>query len=383
MQNRPPQFPPADGPARTDAPDFARIIENMPNLVYVFDHRTGANAYSNHSLGRMLGYNKEEIQALGGNLTSALIHPSDVPLVHAHFEKIRALNQTDFCSLTYRVRHKLGGWRWLFSQDAVYARDAEGLVTHHIGTATDITRQKQAERAALRAKEAARATNEELMQFSYAMSHDMKAPSNTMRLLLSELRLSLGPDASEDTMELLSFADETVAHMQTLVDDTLDFSSIIEGTEDLYPVALDAVMARVCKTLERQIHDSRAIFTLPPLPAVQGIEPQLEMLFLHLVKNALKFHRPGHPPDIDIAASRPDDAGRVTISVADDGIGIPLEKQSQIFHLFKRLKTDDAAKGTGLGLAICRRVAMNHGTQIALRSRATERTVFSIRLEAV
>lgn len=362
-------------------PDFARIIEHAPNLVYVFDHRSGSNVYANRSIGDMLGYSKAEVQRLGSNLITSLIHPADLPRVLAHFDIIRNLGGEEIAPITYRVRHRSGAWLWLFSQDTVFARDADGVVTHHIGTASDITAQKQAEETALRAEATANATNEELMAFSYAMSHDMKAPSNTLGLILSELRLSLGDMASKDAMALLALADHTVARMKTLVDDTLGYAQAIDAPVEKTTVNLDAVFANVHKLLRADLRHYDGQLSATPLPHVKGIETQLFLLLQNLIQNALKFHRPGLPPSVHVSATQPDAEGTVVLSVTDNGIGIPFDKQTQVFRLFKRLANEQCPHSSGIGLATCRRIAMNHGTEVSLRSKPDAGSTFSIRLQ--
>ncbi|MEM9809569.1 MAG: ATP-binding protein, partial [Cyanobacteria bacterium P01_D01_bin.56] len=102
-------------------------------------------------LEETLGYTPDQLQAMGSDLTVSLIHPEDLGRVAAHHQSIAksAVNNSDspgeIFKIEYRVRRADGEWCWLYSQDIVYLRDADGYPTQLLGTAIDISDRKAAE----------------------------------------------------------------------------------------------------------------------------------------------------------------------------------------------------------------------------------------------
>lgn len=365
-----------------DSENLGHIVEHAPNLIYVYDQVQHKNAYTNRCIGQKLGYSQDDIKQMGADLMPTLIHPDDLPKVFTHFSAIRELEDDEVATLEYRLRHNDGHWVWLLSHDTVYARDASHKVTHHIGAASDITAQKIAEAEAMAAQLKETVTNEELKEFAYAISHDMKAPSNTLKLILTELEeeLSCGADSSEG--HLLSLANTTIDRMQQLVEDVLQYTQFIGQDQVFETIDLDSLLHEITILLKSDIQKKDAKISIEPMPCVKGSESQLMILFQNLISNALKFVQPDETPLVQIDAKQGKKPGSFVISVSDNGVGIPEERFEQIFKLFKKLSSHPDYDGTGLGLAACRRIALNHNSLISLRSVVGEGSTFSLELEA-
>ncbi|MEM6662373.1 MAG: ATP-binding protein [Pseudomonadota bacterium] len=204
--------------------------------------------------------------------------------------------------------------------------------------------------------------NREQAEFTYAISHDMKAPANTMGMLLNEV-LEHGRMDEEDA-ELLSMMAATNRRMKALVDDVLGYSRLVGGEEIAEPVDLDALLSSIRVDLAADIMAASATIEIGDLPDIKGYPAQLRLLFQNLIANAVKFRAPEKSPVIEVTAEIPSD-DVVEIIVSDNGIGIPEEHREGVFGLFKRLHTRSEYEGTGLGLGICRRVMHNHAGQIS------------------
>ncbi len=121
------------------------ITEATPNILYVFDLFEWQNVYSNLEIYKVLGYTPEEIKAMGSDFFSNLVHPDDMPLLQVNQQKISLAENDQIVESEYRMRHKNGEWKWLFSRDIVFKRSLEGKVHQILGAATDITERKIAE----------------------------------------------------------------------------------------------------------------------------------------------------------------------------------------------------------------------------------------------
>jgi signal transduction histidine kinase len=219
----------------------------------------------------------------------------------------------------------------------------------------------------------------ELEQFAYIASHDLQAPLRSMsgfsQLLMSRHRNKLDGDAGE----FLDYIDSGARHMQALISDLLELSRVGREQDGRYqsrPLAetLDAALASLAEPIAAQ----HAEIVRGMLPAQMNADHALLKQLLHnLIGNAIKFHRPGVPPRIEIHTQHEGDYWHLV--VADNGIGIPSEDLDHVFDIFRRLHSSTDYAGTGIGLAICRKIALYHGGSIWATSDASG-TQFHVRL---
>ncbi len=208
-------------------------------------------------------------------------------------------------------------------------------------------------------------SNEELERFAYSAAHDLKAPLSRIEMALSAASGALGPEAGMGpTHELLSIARRGSARMRQLIEDLLAFAAVGQVTEGRAPVDLDDVLRQVLSDLEPAIEASAATITSSSLPEVHGHRALLGQLLQNLLTNALKFARPGVPPVVRITAETTTDG--VTVTVADNGIGVDPAAREEVFGVFARLNADESSPGSGIGLATCLKVVTHHGGRIWL-----------------
>ena len=222
-------------------------------------------------------------------------------------------------------------------------------------------------------------TNREQAEFTYAISHDLKSPSNTILMLIDELSLSVGDALTPDAGELLDLAQQTTIRMARLVDDVLAYSRCIGEPAVMVPVDLNQLLGSITADLRSDIATAGAVLQISPLPVVWGVPVQLNLLFQNLIANAVKFRAPGRTPLIQITVTPKDQ--RLLISVRDNGIGIAPEHHHRIYFLFQRLHGHDRYQGSGLGLALCKRIMTNHAGDIHLDSAPGEGSCFTVSLQ--
>jgi len=124
---------------------FSRMTDVMPNVLHVFDVITSSPIFINRNVASMLGFSAEEVVAMGSEVLPRLMHPDDLPRFEQQRARILALYDDDVAVFEFRMRKRVGGWRWFQSRNAVFTRDASGRPRQLIGTATDITERKSAE----------------------------------------------------------------------------------------------------------------------------------------------------------------------------------------------------------------------------------------------
>jgi light-regulated signal transduction histidine kinase (bacteriophytochrome) len=217
---------------------------------------------------------------------------------------------------------------------------------------------------------------DELRQFAYAVSHDLREP---LRMVKSYTQLLARPQQQSDAdrQEFIHYSAEAVERAERLLADLVTYSLQLRPLDQPESqVDAEAVLAAVLLGMERSIRDSGAQITHDPLPGVTFDFERLSQLFRELIANAIKFRAPG-APQIHISASASEQG--TTFSVRDNGIGIDPRYHDQIFEVFKRLHGREFP-GTGMGLAVCKRIVEQHGGAIWVESEGGNGATFRFRL---
>lgn len=307
-----------------------------------------------------------------------LIFPEDLQVALENFEA-HCKDPDHPYDQVVRYKHADGSTVWVRCR-GVAIRDGTGKPIRMLGAHNDLTPLKQAEEQARSALDMTNAANEELRSFAYSISHDLKSPTNTVGMILRELRQADEGALSDDQSELLEMAENTVEHMRHLVEELLAYTRLIGRGLSTHLISFEDIMADVQSVLSSAIVETNAEIHVGPLPTLQVNRMQMVLLFQNLIENALKYRHPDRSPVIRVLASTAEASDEITIRVADNGIGIEAAYIGQVFEMFKRLHRRDEVPGSGLGLTLCRRVAMNHGGDLTVSSVFGEGAEFTLKL---
>jgi signal transduction histidine kinase len=245
------------------------------------------------------------------------------------------------------------GWRVLRSADLLQAVNSRlALVNGELVTANSALER--------RADELAR-SNEELDQFASIASHDLQEPLRKVRTFTEQLSVMEADRLSEKGHDYLRRANVAAERMQRLIEDLLKFSRVSTQGRPFVQVDL-AEIAR----------------DVGALPTISADPLQMQQLLQNLVANALKFHRDGVPPHVEIDAVVAGD--EIQLSVRDNGIGFEPRYSLRIFRVFERLHGRGDYPGTGIGLALCRKIADRHGGTIVAYSEPGVGSSFTVTL---
>jgi signal transduction histidine kinase len=209
------------------------------------------------------------------------------------------------------------------------------------------------------------ASNEELEQFAYVASHDLKEPLRTVGSFIQLIFKRHQDHFDETSQEYYGFVVDGVKRMSALLDDLLALSRLKKGSE-MAEVDLNTVLESVCFNLRGQIEKSEGEILVSSLPVILASKLQLVQLFQNLLSNSLKF-KGGAPAQVVIGHAEQPDAH--LFWVKDNGIGVPEEYLEKVFVIFQRLHKRSMYEGTGIGLAICKKVVQNHGGSIWIESK--------------
>jgi light-regulated signal transduction histidine kinase (bacteriophytochrome) len=222
-----------------------------------------------------------------------------------------------------------------------------------------------------------RRANLDVEQFAFSASHALREPLRNLAIYTELLRRKPNLALDQEGREYLSIVLENAKRMELLFRDLLAFIEI-KDTAGSGEADANAVLQDVLADLTATIHETGAVITAAPLPALCIDHAHLFRLFRNLIDNAIKYATPGARPRIHIDSySTGEDS---VICVRDNGLGIAIENQHRIFELFKRLHGSDEYEGTGLGLAICQKIVEQQGGRIWVESELGKGAVFCFRL---
>ena len=253
----------------------------------------------------------------------------------------------------------------------------DGLIV----TYTDVTEKTIAESRLTQYAEELKRSNQDLEQFAYVASHDLQEPLRKIRAFGDRLAARYEDKLDEVGAEYITRMQQASARMQKLIEDLLSFSRISSGHEQFTRVDLTAVVNEVVDDIEGQILREKAKVGVKPIAEINGDRGQIRRLFQNLISNAIKFHKPGALPVVEISGDviSSNEAEKefgfsltepayVRIVVKDNGIGFDEKYSEKIFNIFQRLQGRAEYEGTGIGLAICRKIMSNHRGYIRAQS---------------
>ncbi|NEV61387.1 PAS domain S-box protein [Thiorhodococcus minor] len=248
---------------------------------------------------------------------------------------------------------------------------AEDELTHYRAHLEDLVQTRTAELE--HAKSAAEAANLAKSTFLANMSHEIRTPLNAI-IGMTHL-LKAGAKDREQTQRLGKVTDAAY-HLLRVINDILDLSRIEAGKLNLDPVELELQhnFTKLNMLVADEVKGKALKLSLvidPEVPErLYGDPLRLDQILLNLVGNALKFSDEG---TIRVHASLLERFGpdvKVRFVVSDEGIGIPVERQEQLFLAFEQADSSTTRKfgGSGLGLAICKRLVELMGGEIGVES---------------
>ncbi len=278
-----------------------------------------------------------------------------------------------FQGLVHPVMAREGGTVW-FVSSGIPVYDARGNLRGAWGTSTDITERKMAEEALRKTDEELRRSNRELEQFASIASHDLKEPLRMVTAFAGLVKDRYHGKLDAEADQYLTFTVDGATRMQALINDLLAYASRGAKTSEMKRADTQEALQDALVNLHASLEETKAHVTWDPLPVLMADWPQLTHVFQNLVGNAIKYSRPGTPPEIHIGAERrPDEC---LFFVRDNGIGIEPQYYKRIFDIFQRLHTRNDYEGTGMGLAICKKIVENHGGRIWAESQPGQGSTF-------
>jgi PAS domain S-box-containing protein len=272
----------------------------------------------------------------------------------------------------YRFYHKSGMMLWLETRTVpVFDHVADEYVALSITldvTATVLSQMKIEER------------NRDLNEFTYMISHDLKAPIVTMRGMLDVLQEEQKRLDAADMVEPLHFMSKAIHRLEQLVGGVLELARVSAADRALEPVQIADVAREVLDDLQLDIGRCAAqVAMASDLPCVLGNKTQLYQILSNIIANAIKYRQQERPLVLSIDATSATSRRRVSFSIRDNGRGIAPERIEHIFEPFNRAG-EESIEGSGIGLACVKKLVEKLGGTIAVRSVPEQGSEFTIEL---
>ena len=216
-------------------------------------------------------------------------------------------------------------------------------------------------------------SNQDLEQFAYIASHDLRQPLRKIRMCTEYLADDYAHCFDEQAESYIGYITKSIDRMYLLIDDLLAYSRVGRQEKSYVPIALNSVVEDCLSDLSITIEEKQAVVNYSNLPEIDGNLREIRQLFQNLLVNALKFSA-DRSPKINITATQQDNAW--LFAVADNGIGFDSSYSDKIFQMFQRLHPSSDYEGTGIGLAICQKVVSGHGGKIWVESQPNQGSTF-------
>ncbi|MCC5634452.1 PAS domain S-box protein [Nostoc sp. CHAB 5844] len=304
------------------------------------------------------------------------IHPDDLALVDQAWGLSVPDLQPFRCE--FRFRHSPDKIVWVFCQ-AVPETQANGAVIGYIGTIIDLSEQQQINIEILlqqRTEELTRLNtmliqttamlqkrNQELDQFAYVASHDLKAPLRAIANLSQWLEEDLDGQLSKENQQLLNLLRGRVSRMEGLINGLLKYSRIGRIDTELSLVDVGELLQEVIDSLSPA--STFKIEVASKMPTLITKRMPLQQVFTNLIENAIQHHS---RLDGQVKISVQDQGRYYKFTVADDGPGIAAEYQPKVFTICQTLAACDRPEGSGMGLVIAKKIVETEGGTISLDS---------------
>ena len=349
----------------------------------------GVGIMSNDDQGRFVEVNDTSLEFFGverkdllGQTLIGYTHPEDRPRAAEQIRKLIA-GEADSWRWESRFLRKDGQERW-GDVAASAIRGPDGRFKSGVTVIADITARKLQEEELRKVREAAEAANRAKSAFLATMSHEIRTPMNA---ILNTAAFALETELTGQQRQYVTVIETAARGLLALINHILDFSKIEAEMLELEsaPFELMEVLDEVtqifrAKVIENGVElDVHADLDVPQM--LVGDAHRLRQVLINLVGNAFKFTEAGGVAlHVTCVPRSGDGPVELRFAVRDSGIGIPREKQGQLFQAFTQADSSTTRRygGTGLGLAISLRLARLMGGDLSLESVPGEGSTFTL-----
>lgn len=364
---------------------YCDLADAMPLIVWTA-HPNGDLDYYNQQWFDYTGMTLEQTKGWGWQ---PVLHPDDLQKCIDRWSQ--ALRTGEPYEIEYRLRRIDGTYRWHLGR-ALPRRNQHGQIVYWVGTCTDIDDHKQVVEALKESAEALKARaeeltyltsvlaqtnttlekrNQELDQFAYVASHDLKAPLRAIANLSEWIEEDISDTLNEENRHQMNLLRGRVHRLEALIDGLLQYSRVGRIKTEVEPVDVTALLIDVLNALAPP--PEFTVTLEPGMPTLVTQPLPMFQVFSNLISNSIKHH---HRKDGQVTVSVKDQGQFYEFAVVDDGPGIAPQYHEKVFGIFQTLEARDKVENTGVGLAIIKKIVEGQGGHICLESQEGQGATF-------
>lgn len=249
------------------------------------------------------------------------------------------------------------GDRW-FGQ-ALYFMEDTGKIRIY---GREITKRKKTEIALHEKTLQLESANKDLENFSYSVSHDLRAPLRAVDGYARMILKKHGTGFDKDTLDKFSVIRTNAQRISLLIDDLLTFSRLSRVYLSMFKVNMDDLFRETWKDLQTIHHERSMSLKINPVPYGKGDRALIKQVLNHILSNAVKFTKAHEDTLVEVGGY--EEGNEIIYYIRDKGIGFDMKYHDKLFGVFQRLHTNDEYEGTGVGLALVQRIIQRHGGRV-------------------
>ncbi|MHC4475264.1 MAG: ATP-binding protein [Planctomycetota bacterium] len=349
---------------------FRGLIERSNDCIFVLEPKWGRFLDVNDRACDSLGYTREELLRMSVKDIEQAIPDND-----SWQQKIGELKAKGDVIKQGRYRRKDGT---SFFSETSLKLVRQKKKQYIIAVARDITERKQAEERQAKLIQELQAINkkveninQELKDFAYIISHDLKAPLRGIKTLADWLSTDYADKLDEPGKEQMNLLRARVERMHNLIDGVLQYSRVGRVEEDKSQVDLNELLPEITDMVAPP--ENIEITVENEMPTVQCEKTRITQVFENLLSNAVKYM---DKPQGQIKIGCAEEGDFWKFSVADNGPGIEEKHFDRIFRIFQTLAARDEFESTGVGLTVIKKIVELHGGKIWVESKVGEGSTF-------
>jgi len=362
----------AENNIRQNEEKYRFLAEAVPQLFWTAQPDGSIDYYN----GNLYDYTGKSFEDLKGWGWQSVIHPDDVNKLLLIWKE--CIQTGNLLQAEFRILREDGIYRWHISR-AVPQKNDQGKVIKWFGCATDINEQKEAAEKLKSKNEELVRINNDLDNFVYTASHDLKAPVANIEGLLNTLIVSLDEECEpeEEVDSIIKMIIDSIEKFKNVIVDLTEISSAQKSNiNEIHICNFSEILEEIKISIYPLIKTSKTIINtnFSACPDMMYSRKNLRSILYNLLSNAIKYRSPDRPCLITIRTEIQDKF--IVLSVTDNGLGMRPESISQIFNMFKRFYTH--VEGSGVGLYIVKKIVENSGGKIEVESVEGKGSTFKI-----
>ena len=349
--------------------EYIDLFSEMLDGVIIADNK-GKIINANQAAETILGYSLKELKAL--NIPD-IVHEDD----KENSQKYLQLLSTQGYYEDYQGRaiKKNGDVTYIqVNSKAIYDDNKNMVGSRDI--LRDITKIKKEEEERKQLVKELEEVNNELKEFAYIVSHDLKAPLRHIKSISKWLKNDFSDNLSVDAFNQIALLENRVTRMHQFINGIFEYTKLGRIRQQHELINIDEIIDISLDLLNLPNHVK--VIRKDEFPMILGEKIKIQQVFQNLISNGFKYN---DKPNPEIMIEYKDLNTHHSFSISDNGVGIDKRNFEKIFQIFQTLQPKDSFESTGIGLTIVQRIVKQHGGKVNVQSKVGIGTTFDFTIE--